>query len=119
MRRRDARLPMNLRTFLILFVMFCGGVANAEPISTTDAKNHIGENAVVKGVVAQVSKSAKAVFLNFGAAFPNHEFTAVSFNLPFSALSGFEGKTVSVTGTIKDYKGKPEIIVSNLGQISQ
>jgi micrococcal nuclease len=113
---------MNLRTFLLLLVcaLFCGGgIAKAtDPITPADAKSHIGETAVVKGVVAQVTKGAKAVFLNFGGKYPDNIFTAVSFNLPFSALSAFEGKTVTVSGTIKDYKGKPEIIVSNLGQIT-
>ncbi|HEY3901137.1 MAG TPA: hypothetical protein VGM54_21170 [Chthoniobacter sp.] len=114
---------MNLRTFFILFVStlcFCGGIAEAaDPVITTaEAKNHIGETVVVKGLVAQVTKGPKAVFLNFGAAYPNSEFTAVSFNLPFSALSGFQGKTVTISGTITGSNGKPGITVSNLGQIS-
>ncbi len=86
--------------------------------SASEAKDHVGEDAVVLGKVEQVSQSAKAVFVNFGGKFPAHVFTAVSFNLPYSALSKFEGKTVSVFGTIKDYKGKPEIVLHDILQIS-
>lgn len=95
------------------------GRAGENPvISADDAKSHIGEAATVKGTVAQIIKGPKAVFLNFGGAYPKQTFTAVSSNLPFSALSSFEGKIISVSGTIKDNNGKPEIVVTNSTQIT-
>jgi len=104
---------------LALSALVVIGRAGDNPVITADdAKNHIGEAVTVKGTVTQVIKGPKAVFLNFGGTYPNQTFTALSSNLPFSALSSFEGKTVSVTGTIKDNEGKPEIFVTNLSQIA-
>lgn len=86
-------------------------------INFDEAKNHIGQSAIVKGRVVQVSLLAKAVFLDFGAANPDEVFAAISHSLPFSVLSAFEGKTVSVSGKIISYKGKPGIIISKFTQV--
>ncbi|EDY22277.1 nucleic acid binding, OB-fold, tRNA/helicase-type [Chthoniobacter flavus Ellin428] len=91
---------------------------HAADLTPAEAKNHVGETATVKGTVDQISKGPKAVFLNFGGKYPNHVFSAVSFTLPFAMLSKFDGKSVAVTGLIKDVEGKPEIVVTTLTQIT-
>jgi hypothetical protein len=113
-----------MKTWLLPFVAFMFIAlpllaGDFTEITSAEAKNHIGESVLVKGTVVQVLKGPKAVFLNFGAPSPNQEFYLVSPNLPFSALSGFQGKAVRVTGMIKMNNDKPEIVLSNLTQISE
>ncbi len=53
-------------------------------------------------------------------SYPNNIFIAVIFasdSATVGDVSGLTGKTVDVTGTIKTYKGKPEIIVNTAAQI--
>ena len=85
-----------------------------------DAKKMIGTNAVVVGKVADVHKSTKAIQLNFGDKFPDQDFTAVVFAKNFTLFTNLEsltGKTVEVSGKVVEYKGKPEIILTNKGQL--
>ena len=52
-----------LLPFLLATIVCC----QAEPILIEEAKNHIGEDASVRGLVEQVSFSQKGnAFLNFG-----------------------------------------------------
>src|SRR5262249_56113897 len=92
------------------------------PISPTDAASHIGENATVTGTVDGVHQSGKGnIFLNMGGKYPNQAFTAF---IPagsagqFSDYRKYDGQTVAVSGKITLYKGKPEIIVTSLAQIT-
>jgi hypothetical protein len=61
------------------------------------------------------------IFLNMGGKYPNQAFTAYipsGSAAQFSHMLGYEGRTVSVTGKITLYRGKPEIIVTSPSQIS-
>jgi DNA/RNA endonuclease YhcR with UshA esterase domain len=96
-------------------------LAQSATYSPDQAKGHIGERATVVGVVSQVSTSrGGTTFLNFGGRYPNHVFTAVIFR---SAASQFpepqrwEGKRVSVAGSIQLYRGKPEIVLNSSTQL--
>jgi DNA/RNA endonuclease YhcR with UshA esterase domain len=63
------------------------------------------------------------IFLNFEKPYPNQCFTAVIFaSTLYSNFGSFNersylGKTVQVSGFIKEYKGKPEIILNYPDQI--
>jgi hypothetical protein len=97
---------------------------NAAPvmISAQEAKNHVGETAVVTGNVVGIHVTQKGdVFLNIGGAFPNQPFTAVCFQgaIPSDDLKKFVGKTVKVKGKIKDYNGQIEIVLEKADQISE
>ena len=67
--------------------------------------------------VANVFESkAGNIFLNFGARYPNQVFTAF---IPKDSADQFpnamrlEGQTISVTGKIVLYRGKPEIVLDD------
>lgn len=106
--------------FAVIITAF--GTLLAGTISPEEAKNHIGETVTVSGHVDEFHAAARASFLDMGGRYPHETFSAVSFpksGISLDELSHFEGKTISVTGKIKLYHGRPEIILTSLGQISE
>jgi DNA/RNA endonuclease YhcR with UshA esterase domain len=86
----------------------------------TEAVKKVGQTAVVKGKVTQVTKRENLLYLNFEGRFPNHVFSAVIFAKDFATFSQAEkaeGKTVEVDGKIEEYKGKPQIILRQKSQL--
>jgi DNA/RNA endonuclease YhcR with UshA esterase domain len=91
-----------------------------KPIAPEEARNHIGETVTVKGKISDVHVTQKGdVFINFGGKFPNVTFTAVSFQgaIPAEQLTPLNGKTISVSGKIKEYNGQVEIVLESPEQI--
>jgi DNA/RNA endonuclease YhcR with UshA esterase domain len=91
-------------------------------IKPEDAASHIGQTVVVEGTVAKVSTSQRSAttFLNFCAAYPEQCFTAVIFQGArplFTDPQGWEGKKVRVSGRVKLYRRKPEIVLEKASQI--
>jgi len=90
-------------------------------VADTDAAAHVGQTATVQGLVAQVFTSSKGnVFLDFENPYPNEVFSAVVFSSSasqFGDLTAYQGKQVQVSGQIRLYKGKPEIILNSPSQL--
>ena len=60
-------------------------------------------------------------FLNFGAAYPKQTFTAVIFRSAASLFPNpqqWEGKRVRVTGKVRLYRDRPEIILAASSQLA-
>lgn len=92
----------------------------AKRIDYTEAPNHIGEYACVVGRVDHVSKPKETTFLNFCPNYKTCPFGAVIFSSDshkFPNPEQYEGQTVGITGLIKSYKGRPEIVLKEPGQI--
>ncbi len=90
-------------------------------ISWQDAAKHYGEYTTVEGTIVVTHNSGKACFLNFHPDYKRY-FTAVIFASDFSRFPAYTenyyyGKKVHVSGYIKEYKGKPEIILNDPSQI--
>jgi TonB family protein len=99
--------------------------ADVPAIAPEEASQHVGEDVVVRGPVAQVgeSKDRKTLFLNFGGRYPDHLFNAVIFSQNFQAFPEartWEGKIITVRGKVQLYKGKgkPEIILERPEQVT-
>jgi hypothetical protein len=93
---------------------------NVLAVTTDDVKSHIGENAIVKGYVADVVIREKVEYLNFDKKYPKNTFSAVIFSEKFSEvgdLSIYKNQNVEVKGLISTYKDKPQIIVTSKNQI--
>lgn len=93
----------------------------AQVISWQDAAKHYGEYTTVEGTIVATHNSGKVCFLNFHPDYKRY-FTAVIFASAFSRFPAnpenyYYGKKVRVSGYIKEYKGKPEIILNDPSQI--
>jgi hypothetical protein len=95
--------------------------ADQPVIADTDAAAHVGQTVTVEGLVAVVYKSPKGgYFLDFENAYPNEVFSGVVFApsaARFGDLTTYRGKRVQITGQIRLYKGKPEIILETPDQL--
>jgi hypothetical protein len=91
----------------------------------SEAKAHIGETATVCGNVASsryaASTKGQPTFLNLNKAYPNHVFTVLIWGenrRKFGAPeSDYKDKRICASGKITEYRGAPEIIVSDPTQI--
>jgi DNA/RNA endonuclease YhcR with UshA esterase domain len=97
-------------------------LAQTPTIAPATAKDHVGEQVTVEGVVSEVhhAASGRATFIDIGGRYPNNSFTAVIFQSDagkFPSVDALNGKTIDVTGRIRLYRGAPEIILSDPGQI--
>jgi hypothetical protein len=115
---------MKTKTLLALFAVACALsiiIAQTSNYTAAEAAKHVGEIATITDRVDGVHQSSKGnIFLNMGGKYPNQAFTAwiPSANAgQFSNPQQYEGKTVAVSGKITLYRGKGEIIVTNVSQI--
>jgi hypothetical protein len=79
--------------------------------------------ALVASAKFAANSRSQPTFLDFDRAYPNAVFTAVifatdrpKFGAPETSL---RGKRVCVTGQIRDYRGKPEIILNDPSQLTE
>jgi len=90
--------------------------------TAAEAAKHVGETATITDRVDGVHQSGKGnIFLNMGGKYPNQAFTAFipsSSAGQFSNPQQYEGRTVSVSGKITLYHGKPEIVVNSPSQVT-
>lgn len=93
-----------------------GGYGGLKTIGPRQAERHIGEAVRVKGKVIEVKKTEKVVLLKLDG------FTAVIFSGAFGEFDGVDflklkGRTVVVSGVVKEYEGRPEIIIKGPRQL--
>jgi DNA/RNA endonuclease YhcR with UshA esterase domain len=114
-------LLLTLSALLICLSVNAVSQTKVPKYSTKEAKNDKGQYATVRGTVYEVHVSKKGtVFFNFDGSYPNHLFTAVIFknDVPkFQEVNEYKGLTLEITGVIKIYQGKPEIVLKSPNQI--
>jgi DNA/RNA endonuclease YhcR with UshA esterase domain len=113
---------MKIKPALILFLLspYC----KAQTVSPDSAKYHEGSLTKVCGELTsgKISESEN-IYLNFGAPYPDNSFTAVIFakdSANFKEIRPkdyLKKKNICVTGIIKMYNGKAEIIVKSPDQL--
>jgi micrococcal nuclease len=97
--------------------------AGIRTISFSEADKYIGKHMKVRGKIVDIYDSGRAVFLNFSTKLKKG-FYAVIFH---KSLENFKtegiipedylGKEVTIIGKIKEFRGRPEIIVELPHQI--
>jgi micrococcal nuclease len=92
-------------------------------VGACQAGNYYGREIIVEGKIASTYRSkTNTVFLNFEKPYPNQCFTGVIFSSDQYRFveypeKHYSDKTVRIRGIIKEYKGKPEIILKDPSQI--
>jgi hypothetical protein len=84
-----------------------------------DLVGHTGEKVKVCSKVYDHKDFGSMVLVNMGGGYPNSLFTIVLRSGARSLAESLDGKLICVTGTVIDYKGKPEIMVTDAAQIEQ
>jgi hypothetical protein len=99
--------------------------AQAKRLNTAEARHHIGDRATVCGKVVSThcanSSKGEPTFLNLDEPYPKEVFTILiwgsdreKFGTP---ADEYKGLRVCVTGKITSYRGRPEIVATERGQI--
>jgi RecJ-like exonuclease len=113
------------RLFAVLGLLLCAVMTRAdEPIviKDSDAIKYVGKQVEVGGrVVSVITSPLGTAFINFGGEYPNQTFAG--FIAAGSRIAGdqrltmIQGRTISITGTIRLREGKPEIEILSADQI--
>lgn len=109
-------------TLAFVAVAASSAAAQQTIVPPDSAVHYVGKTVTVQGVVAGVHATrGGTIFVDFGARYPQNTFTAVIFSssaAKFPGASAWEGKTVRVSGEVKLYRGKPEIVLENASQVT-
>ncbi|MEO0106741.1 MAG: thermonuclease family protein [candidate division WOR-3 bacterium] len=92
-----------------------------EIISWQDAEKYYGKIKTVEGRIVATNNTGKVCFLNFHKDWKRY-FTAVIFasdfyKFPKNPEDYYLNRKVRVTGLIKEYQGKPEMVLKSPNQI--
>lgn len=93
----------------------------AQAVSWEDAAQWVGKTATIRGKVVRAHKTDKVVHLNFTkdwkGTFQVVIFASAWCDFPGPPEEYFLERDVLVTGMVKDYKGTPEIVAGQPGQL--
>jgi len=126
MEGRALRKVRSLALILFWFGVSSLLFAQSARLTSAEAKNHVGQNATICGHVASTHYAPRTkgspTFLNLDEPYPNQIFTVLIWGSARSKFgapeSKYSNKSICVTGSIKDYRGVPEIVVEEPSQIS-
>jgi len=87
------------------------------PVKLEEVKNHIGKTVSVSGKVFSSRDIGSMVLVNLGAAYPNQLLTVALKGKAKDLAAQMANKSVTIEGVVIDYKGKPEIIITDPSKI--
>lgn len=120
----------NTRAIFLAFLFGCASAKPSVPLTAEAAASHVGEQATVEFTVVHVghSRDGGSTFLDskrfergdtsFSAFIPAKAKAAFESALGGDIEAAFAGKTLRITGEIKDWKGKPEMVLSSPDQVA-
>ena len=115
-----------MKKYLVLLAItgFATLKLSAQNITPQDAAKHIGEKVTVCGKIfgGRFFEQNEKTLLNMGAAYPNHTLTIVIAGADRKKFDTkpeefYTNKEVCITGEVRDFKGKPEVQVTEITQI--
>jgi len=93
-------------------------------VDACEAGQYLGREIIVEGKVADAycHSESNTVFLNFEEAYPEQCFTGVIFSSDLYKFvqhpeDYYLDKTIRIMGEVKNYQGRPEIILEDPSQI--
>jgi hypothetical protein len=95
--------------------------ASPMKIGASDATNYYDQTMIVTGKVVQVTIRPTVTFLNLDKPFPNSPFAIVIIHGKSSFYGDanvLKGKSVEVSGKIKNYHDKPEMPLGSTDQLT-
>jgi len=117
-----------------LFLLICvlalfstnASAQNDEIVLAHQAIDHVGEYAMVCGVIADANFKSdtrgEPTYLNFDKPYPKHDFTAIVWGKHRryfgDELEGLEGLKACVYGEVDRFKGKAQIVLTRPEQLS-
>ncbi len=113
-----------LRSTLVLVCLFCAApfAQASDCVPIHEARQHIGETKCVTGKVLRVKVGERGVhFLDFCEDQLSCPFTVVVFSHDLKDVGDVRrlaGRTIEINGSVKEYDGRPEIILSRISQIT-
>jgi len=118
---------IKIKLFLSVVVLFvCLNSFAQTKITAKEASKHLNEKVMVCDQVfgGKYLSGADITLIDVGGSHPNELLTLVikgddrkKFTSP--PEEAFKGKKVCITGQIIDYKGKPEIVITDPEQIKE
>ena len=117
---------MNRSLLCLALLLTAAGAFSQSSVPAKDAAKHTGEKITVCDKVfgARFFENGKdqPTLVNMGDAYPNNPFTFVIYGEDRKKFSWkpeeyLINKDVCVTGEVKDYRGKPQIIVTDSTQL--
>jgi len=115
-----------MKKLLLLIISIClWQISFSQTIPLDSVINYEGKEITVCAKVTDtyISKTNEGTsFINFGKPYPKSTFTVVIFeadlaNFKYNPSVYLKNKNVCITGKVKIYKGKPEIIATKEEQI--
>ena len=108
----------------ILGLILMATPAAAQTIKPADARAHVGQTVTVEGVVSEVhvASGSGMTFIDMGGRYPDNAFAGVIFRDDagkFPNVAALNGKTVDITGAVKLFKGKAEIVLKDAAQLKR
>lgn len=121
----NCRQSFFMKKFIVFLFLVCGFYfVQAQTIPADSMQNYTGKVVTVceKIVDTHITKESRVIYLNFGHPYPAQSFTGVIFasdaaNFPYDPAVYLKGKNVCITGTVKIYKDRPEIILNRPEQL--
>jgi DNA/RNA endonuclease YhcR with UshA esterase domain len=122
---RRVRFFLLLPCLLLASTMLHAQASQLKKLTAAEAKDHVGEKATVCGKVVSTryaaSSRGRPTFLNVDKPYPSQIFTVVIWGEDREKFGEpeekYRDKRVCVTGKIASYRGVPEVIASEPGQI--
>jgi hypothetical protein len=112
-----------MRTLFALWLALLAPAAFAQTVVVPgDVPKHLDETITVEGTVDEVHTDRRSgtTFLNLGGRYPNQAFTCVIFRddaAKFPNVEKLVGKVIDVTGHLRNYKGRNEMICNDQAQL--
>jgi len=93
-------------------------VVQSQKIKLEDVKNNVGKEVTVTGKVFSSKDIGSMILVNLGAAYPNQLLTVVLKGDTKQLAGQIKDRTITVLGKVIDFKGKPEIVVTDKESIT-